>query len=101
MSKSYSLQYGLKANSRASQNYAVVGDALTVEPYAIGFSKSDPELQVLLNKEMANIVYSGEIYGLCEKWFTMPIPPRNVNLAMPMHPLLRSSFRFPSVGVGD
>lgn len=95
------LLYGLKANSRAPQSYAVVGDALTVEPYAIMFSKSDPELQVLLNKEMANIVNSGEIYGLYEKWFTMPIPPRNVNLAMPMHPLLRSSFRFPSVGVGD
>ncbi|KRB72974.1 amino acid ABC transporter substrate-binding protein [Noviherbaspirillum sp. Root189] len=95
------LLYGLKANSATPQSYDVVGDALTVEPYAIMFSKSDRELQLLVDKEMASIISSGDIYGLYEKWFTKPIPPRNVNLTMPMHPLLRSSFRFPSIGVGD
>lgn len=95
------LLYGLKAASSAPERYAVVGDALTVEPYAIMFAKANRELQELLDKEMANIITSGDIYGLYEKWFTKPIPPGNVNLGMPMHHLLRQSFRYPSVGVGN
>jgi glutamate/aspartate transport system substrate-binding protein len=33
---------------------------------------------------MTKIYTSGEINALYEKWFTKPIPPRNVNLNTPM-----------------
>jgi glutamate/aspartate transport system substrate-binding protein len=33
---------------------------------------------------MVNIYKSGQINGIYEKWFLKPIPPRGVNLNIPM-----------------
>lgn len=95
------LLYGLKANLPHPDDYAVVGSPLTVEPYAIMFSRQDPELKKIVDAEMARIIQSGEIYGLYQKWFNAPIPPTGINLNMPMNRLLRASFQFPSDKVAD
>lgn len=95
------LLYGLKSSARRPAGYAVVGQALTVEPYAIMFSRQDAELKKIVDAEMARVINSGEIYGLYQKWFDTPIPPDGINLHMPMNSLLRASFRFPSDKVAD
>lgn len=95
------LLFGLRAASKKPDAYAVVGDPLTVEPYAIMFSKKDAELKRIVDGEMARLILSGEINALYAKWFNSPIPPDGINLNMPMNPLLRSSFQFPSDKVGD
>jgi ABC-type amino acid transport substrate-binding protein len=95
------LLYGLRANAKNPADFKVVGDLLTVEPYAVMLSKNDPELKKVVDTEMARIIDSGEIYKLYDKWFQRPIPPKNVNLGMPMGLLLRESLRFPSDKVAD
>ncbi|MFZ6656486.1 amino acid ABC transporter substrate-binding protein [Undibacterium sp. TJN19] len=95
------LLYGLKAMSSRPADYQVVASPLTVEPYAIMFSKNDTELKKLMDAEMARIIYSGEVEKLYRKWFNNPIPPSGVNLDMPMNALLRNSFQFPSDKVAD
>ncbi len=95
------LLYGLRANAKTPGDFAVVGDLLTVEPYAVMLSKNDIELKKIVDAEMARIIDSGDIYKLYDKWFQRPIPPRNVNLGMPMGALLRESLRFPSDKVAD
>ena len=95
------LLFALKAASGRPETYAIVGDPLTVEPYAIMFSKQDAELKKVIDGEMARIILSGEINVLYAKWFNSPIPPDGINLNMPMGSLLRSSFQFPSDKVGD
>jgi glutamate/aspartate transport system substrate-binding protein len=95
------LLYGLRATAGRPADYAVVGDPLTVEPYAVMFSKNDAELKRILDAEMARIILSGEINMLYKKWFNSPIPPNGKNLNMPMNSLLRSSFQFPSDKVAD
>ncbi|MFZ6778754.1 amino acid ABC transporter substrate-binding protein [Undibacterium sp. Ji83W] len=95
------LLYGLKAMSRHPADYQVVASPLTVEPYAIMFSKNDIELKKLMDAEMARIIYNGDVEKLYKKWFNNPIPPSGVNLDMPMNALLRNSFQFPSDKVAD
>lgn len=95
------LLYGLRATARRPEDYAVVGAALTVEPYAIMFSKKDVELKKIVDAEMARIIQSGEIHALYQKWFNSPIAPKGANLNMPMNRLLRASFQFPSDKVAD
>jgi len=95
------LLYGLKANVKNPDDYDVVGSPLTVEPYAIMFSRQDLELKKIVDTEMARIIQSGEIYSLYRKWFNSPIPPNGANLNMPMNRLLRASFQFPSDKVAD
>ena len=95
------LLYGLKATSAKPDAYRVVGDPLTIEPYAIMFSREDRGLKSVVDKEMVRLVEEGEIHRLYEKWFMRPIPPKNVNLGMPMGRLLRESLRYPSDKVPD
>ncbi len=95
------LLFGLRAAASRPADYAVVGDLLSVEPYAVMFSKKDAGLKAIADKEMARLIDSGELHKLYDKWFMQPIPPKNTNLAMPMSGLLRESFRYPSDKVAD
>lgn len=95
------LLYSLKAESKTPAAYAIVGEPLSIEPYSIMFRKDDPDFKRLVDAEMIRLINDGEIYKLYDRWFTKPIPPKNVNLNMPMGYLLRDSLRFPSDKVGD
>jgi ABC-type amino acid transport substrate-binding protein len=95
------LLYGLRAMSKDSAKFSIVGDSLSTEPYAIILRKDDPNFKGLLDKEMARLMGDGEITKLYDKWFKSPIPPKGVNLNMPMGFLLRDNIRFPSDKVAD
>ncbi len=95
------LLFGLRASAPNPVSFVVVGDALSAEPYAIMLRKDDPQFKALADSEMARIINDGEIYKLYDKWFKSPIPPKGVNMNMPMGYLLRDTFRFPTDKVGD
>lgn len=95
------LLYGLRASADKPQDFVIVGDALSAEPYAIMLRKDDPQFKLVVDREMGRIIHDGEIYALYDKWFRAPIPPKGVNMNMPMGHLLRDIFRFPTDKVGD
>lgn len=95
------LLYGFKANAKDPEKYAIVGDPLSTEPYAIMLRKDDPAFKELLDREMARLMNDGEITRLYDKWFRKPIPPKGANLNMPMGFLLRDNLRFPTDKVAD
>jgi ABC-type amino acid transport substrate-binding protein len=95
------LLYALRAHSASPSGLAVVGDLLTVEPYAVMFSKDDAELKRIVDLEIAEMIYAGDIHKLYARWFQSPIPPKGANLQMPMGHLLASSLRYPSDKVAD
>lgn len=95
------LLYGLAAASKNPDAYVVTGDPLTVEPYAIMLRKNDPQFKDLVDSEFIKLVKSGEIYNLYNKWFLRPIPPKGVNLNVPMNATLRDILRYPTDQVGD
>ncbi len=78
------LLYGLRASSANPAEWAVVGEALQVEPYAIMLRKDDPTFKALVDGVLAKLMDSGEFSKLYAKWFTQPIPPKGVNLNAPM-----------------
>lgn len=95
------LLFGLRANSKDPALFSVVGDQLSAEPYAIMMRRDDPAFKAMVDKEMARIINEGELAKLYDKWFQNPIPPKNVNMNMPMGYLLRDTLRFPTDKVGD
>lgn len=95
------LLYGLRANAGKPGEYAITGDLLTIEPYAIMLPKHDAEFKKLVDQTLINAIYDQETQKLYRKWFQSPIPPRGVNLDIPMSYLLRDSFKFPSDKVAD
>ncbi len=93
--------YSLRANLKTPAKYSIIGDPLSVEPYAIMLRKDDAAFKKIVDTEMVRIVHDGEIFRLYDRWFMRPIPPNNVNLNLPMGYLLRDSLRFPTDKVGE
>lgn len=58
--------------------------ALSVEPYGIMLRRDDPDFKKVVDAEMTRIYKSGEIKAIYDKWFLKPIPPKGVNLNLPM-----------------
>jgi len=95
------LLYGLRANAARPASYQVVGKAMSIEPYAIMLPPGDAAFKKVVDQEMRRLIASGEIQQIYRRWFQQPIPPKGINLELPMPAMLRDSFRFPSDKVGD
>ncbi len=87
------LLYGLRASSTNPAEFAVVGDAIQVEPYAIMLRKDDPAFKKLVDDTLAGLMKSGEFEALYKKWFQSPIPPKGINLNAPMSKELRDDLK--------
>lgn len=87
---------GLIAQSKNPKAFAIVGPALSVEPYGLMFRKDDPQFKAVIDKTLTGLMKSGQINGIYGKWFTKPIPPKNVNLNLPMSPKLKEAFKNPT-----
>ena len=74
----------LAANSKSPADYVISADALSVEPYGIMLPRGDAAYKKVVDAEMTRIYKSGEINAIYDKWFTKPIPPKGVNLNLPM-----------------
>src|SRR6266481_3272721 len=83
------LLYSLAAQSRTPGDYEISKDALSVEPYGIMIRRDDPAFKKVVDASTANLYKSGAINGIYEKWFLKPIPPRGLNLNVPMSDALK------------
>ena len=90
------LLYTMRANANNPPEYAIVGEFLTDEPYAIMLRKDDPAFKKLADEAIIAVFKSGEINKIYARWFESPIPPRNINLFMPMNDTLRRLIRNPN-----
>ena len=54
------------------------------EPYAIMLRKDDPAFKKVVDAAMINVYKSGDINKLYAKWFQSVIPPKGINLNLPM-----------------
>jgi glutamate/aspartate transport system substrate-binding protein len=80
------LLYSLVATSRNPSDWVIGSEAYTVEPYGIMMRKDDAAFKKVVNGAINALYKSGEINKIYEKWFLKPIPPKGVNLNVPMSP---------------
>jgi len=78
------LLYSLAAQSRSPGDYAISPEALSVEPYGIMLRKDDAAFKKVVNAAMTSVYKSGQINPIYEKWFLKPVPPKGINLNVPM-----------------
>jgi len=74
----------LAASSRNPAEFAISSDKTSVEPYGIMLRKDDPAFKKVVDGAMVNTYKSGAIKGIYQKWFEKPVPPRGINLNLPM-----------------
>ena len=74
----------LAAQSRSPGDYAISDVALSVEPYGIMVRKDDKAFKAVADKAMSETYKSGAINAIYSKWFEKPVPPKGINLNLPM-----------------
>jgi len=78
------LLYSLVASSKSPGTYVISADPLSVEPYAIVLRREDPAFKKVVDQSMIASYRSGAINAIYDKWFLQPIPPKGINLNVPM-----------------
>src|SRR5216683_621002 len=87
---------GLIANSSNPGDYMILTESLRQEPYSMMLRKDDPPFKALVDKTVGGVMKSGEIHKIYAKWFTSPIPPKNVNLNFPETAPIKEAFASPN-----
>ena len=86
----------LVANSDEPSLYQLSEDALGApEPYGLMMRHDDAAFKDAVNAILVQIYGQGEIGPIYEKWFTKPIPPRGINLNLPVSEALAAAFAAP------
>jgi len=91
-----SLLAGLIARSKNPKDFKIVGEVLSVEPIAIMTRKDDAGLLKIVNATTAELVKSGEIFKLYDKWFLQPTVPSGAVVNLPMSDALRNVLKNPN-----
>ena len=86
----------LAASSKAPNDYAITPEALSVEPYGIMMRRGDEPFKKAVDTAIINLMKSGEINKIYAKWFESPIPPKNINLQVPMSAALKAAIAKPT-----
>jgi glutamate/aspartate transport system substrate-binding protein len=87
---------GQIANSSNPGDYMIIQESLRSEPYSMMLRKDDPQFKALVDKTVGGVMKSGEINAIYTKWFTKPIPPKNVNMNFPATPAINDAFKTPN-----
>jgi polar amino acid transport system substrate-binding protein/glutamate/aspartate transport system substrate-binding protein len=75
--------YGLKAKAPKPDDWKVVGDFFSYEPYGMAMRKNDSDFRAVVNNGLMELIESGKYFELYEKWFgpksetPYPLTPEN------------------------
>jgi glutamate/aspartate transport system substrate-binding protein len=72
------------ANAKNPADFKIVGEVLSVEPIAIMVRKDDLAFKKLADNTVRDLVKSGDLAKLYDKWFMQPIPPKNTRVGLPL-----------------
>jgi glutamate/aspartate transport system substrate-binding protein len=87
---------GQIANQPNPGQYMILPESLRTEPYSMMLRREDPQFKALVDRAVGNVYKSGEIEKIYAKWFTSPIPPRNINMNFPQTPAIKEAFKNPN-----
>lgn len=68
------------ATAKTPADFKIVGEVLSVEPIAIMIRKDDAAFKKIGDDTVKEMMKSGEIAKLWDKWFMQPIPPKNTKV---------------------
>jgi glutamate/aspartate transport system substrate-binding protein len=90
------LLYGLVATTKTADQYHVVGEYLSYDPYGLMYRKDDPDFAAIVDRTFSRLAQSRELIQLYNKWFQQRLPTGET-LDLPMSPQLEEIFRVEGV----
>jgi len=87
---------GERMNAKHPADYIIVGTPQSREAYGCMFRKDDPDFKKFVNNVFSKVMTSGEADKIYKKWFLSPIPPKGLNMHLPMSKELAADFKHPN-----
>lgn len=87
---------GERAKAKQPDDWIIVGTPQSKEAYGMMMRKGDDEFKKLVDEVIAKVQTSGEAEKLYTKWFQSPIPPKGLNLNLPLSDDMRQLFKNPN-----
>jgi glutamate/aspartate transport system substrate-binding protein len=87
---------GERAKARKSADWVLMGTAQSKEAYGMMLPKGDDQFKKLVDETIAKAETSGEAAKLYQKWFQSPIPPKGLNLELPLSEDMKALFKAPN-----
>ena len=89
------LLYGLRADARTRDEFVVLPEPLSTEPYSLIIRRDEAAFKDVVNAALGEIFKNGQAERLYEKWFDNPIPPNGINLRLPLSDEVNATFADP------
>lgn len=90
------LLYGEMAKAKRPGDWVVVGTAQSKEAYGCMLRKDDAGFKKVVDAALTKAMTSGEAEKIYNKWFMNPIPPKGLNLNMPLSDDMKTLYKAPN-----
>ncbi len=87
---------GFRANAKVPADFKLLDKSYPSDPYALMLRKDDPQFKTLVDDTLAKLMRSGEFEKLYVRWFENPIPPKGINIQLPMSDALKRAIKEPN-----
>ena len=91
-----SILAGNIATAKNPADFKIVGEVLSVEPIAIMVRKDDAALKKIGEDTIKDLIKTGEINKLWDKWFMQPIPPKNSRVGLAVSDSTKAAWANPN-----
>jgi glutamate/aspartate transport system substrate-binding protein len=87
---------GFRANAKVPADFKLLDKSYPSDPYALMIRKDDPQFKALVDDTLTKVMRSGEFEKLYVQWFENPIPPKGINIQLPMSDALKRAIKEPN-----
>jgi glutamate/aspartate transport system substrate-binding protein len=87
---------GERAKARNPSDWVIVGTPQSKEAYGMMLNKDDTEFKAVVDAALAEAEKNGTAETLYKKWFLSPIPPKGLNLDLPLSDDMKQLFQNPN-----
>jgi glutamate/aspartate transport system substrate-binding protein len=87
---------GFRANAKNPADFKLLDKAYPSDVYALMLRRDDAPFKALVDETLAKLMRSGEFETLYTQWFERPIPPRGINIQLPISDALRQDIKEPN-----
>ena len=84
------------ATSKTPTDFKIVGEVLSVEPIAIMIRKDDAAFKKIGDDTVKEMMKSGEVAKLWDKWFMQAIPPKNTKVGYSVSESTKAAWNAPN-----
>lgn len=90
------LLFGEIAKAKKPGDWTVVGTPQSEEAYGCMVRKDDPGFKKVVDAALTKAMTSGEAEKIYTKWFLNPVPPKGLNLNMPLSNDMKALYKSPN-----